>query len=219
MLSRLRFGAFLVYGPRATTRAGFQARRFVRPYLKEDRYLPGGRETASRFIARRLREILVEDPQPLGDDIFGTGRILVPVPRSTPLAPGGLWPAQRIAQALVEEGLGGGVMPLLERHSPVASSSQGFTAEDRPDPWIHYESLAVTALAASGSPLVLVDDVVTRGSTLIACASRLAEAYPGASIRAFAVVRTLSGAEDIPDMKQPCVGLIHCRSGRVWREP
>lgn len=219
MLSSLHFGAFLVYGPRATTRPGANARRFVRPYLKEDRYLPGGKETASQFVARRLRETLEENPQALGEEIFEQDPILVPVPRSAPLAPGGLWPAERIARALVEEGIGANVAPLLVRQTPVARSSQGFTAQARPSPLAHYESIAVGTLAAPTGPLLLVDDVITRGSTLIGCASRLAETFPETPLRAFAVVRTLSDAEDIAVMRQPCAGVIHYTSGRVWREP
>jgi len=57
--------------------------------------------------------------------------------------------------------------------------------------------------------MVLVDDVVTRGSTLIACASLLDEALPAADISAFAAVRTMSDLEDVPTMREPCVGMIH----------
>ncbi|HEY6554485.1 MAG TPA: hypothetical protein VI669_14095 [Vicinamibacteria bacterium] len=40
--------------------------------------------------------------------------------------------------------------------------------------------------------ITLVDDVITKGSTLLAGASLLAEAFPDSVVRAFALVRTTS---------------------------
>lgn len=70
--------------------------------------------------------------------------------------------------------------------------------------------------------LVLVDDVVTRGATLLACASRLMEAYPSIPVTGFAVARTMSGGFDdsIVDLKVPVRGVIRLtESGATKRRP
>ena len=64
--------------------------------------------------------------------------------------------------------------------------------------------------------IVILDDIVTRGSTLIAAAARLAEVYPKATIRAFALARTKKMTEGI---EEPCIGTITAPRGRPRRDP
>lgn len=88
----------------------------------------------------------------------------------------------------------------------------------------HYRTLVVMESiwpVADDRNVVLVDDVVTAGSTLIACASRLAETLPEARITAFAVARaeravSLAAAED---MFAPAVETITLSDdeARPWR--
>ena len=42
-----------------------------------------------------------------------------------------------------------------------------------------------------------MDDVITSGATLHACARRLAAAFPSAGIAAFAIVRTITGTAQL----------------------
>jgi hypothetical protein len=51
---------------------------------------------------------------------------------------------------------------------------------------------------------LLIDDVVTRGATLLAAARRLAAAHPTVAIDAFALAR-VQGAGDIDQAIQPCL--------------
>ncbi|MBI1379902.1 MAG: hypothetical protein GC161_02295 [Planctomycetaceae bacterium] len=67
--------------------------------------------------------------------------------------------------------------------------------------------------------LVVVDDVVTKGATLLASALRLQEAFPTAEVRCFAMVRTLGREPDVPQVLDPCVGEIRWDGEDVWREP
>ena len=59
----------------------------------------------------------------------------------------------------------------------------------------------------------MVDDIVTRGCTLLAAASRLSDAFPKADIRAFAMVRTMGLVPDITVTIDPCVGSISSVGG------
>ena len=67
--------------------------------------------------------------------------------------------------------------------------------------------------------LCLVDDVITKGATMLAAASRLAEIYPRATIVGFALVRTLGFVDDIDRIVEPAVGTITFRGDAAVREP
>lgn len=56
--------------------------------------------------------------------------------------------------------------------------------------------------------ILLVDDVITRGATLLGAANRLAEAYPKAHIRAFAAMRTISPPNVFASTHNPVIGTI-----------
>ena len=66
---------------------------------------------------------------------------------------------------------------------------------------------------------MLVDDVVTRGATLIGAASRLVEVFPHARVRAFAILRTVSNTDQLAQIVDPVVGRITLRDGETYREP
>jgi len=89
----------------------------------------------------------------------------------------------------------------------------------RPKPLDHYASIAVTPMVADRDELCLVDDVVTKGATLLAAATRLHEAYPNAKIVAFALVRTMGFVEDIERIVEPCFGTISRSGDEAVREP
>lgn len=56
--------------------------------------------------------------------------------------------------------------------------------------------------------ITLVDDVLTKGRTAIAAASRLEEAFPQAEIRLLAVIRTQGLVPEIVAIKDPSTGMI-----------
>jgi hypothetical protein len=97
---------------------------------------------------------------------------------------------------------------------------------ERPTVQQHYDSFVVKIVAPAPIQIVLIDDVVTAGSTLLAAASRIAEAYPDASVRAFALIRTMSGLEidqvvapATGTIISPCIGWIKPRGVRAVRQP
>jgi len=66
--------------------------------------------------------------------------------------------------------------------------------------------------------LLVVDDVVTRGATLLGAATLLQRRFASCDIAGFAAVRTISEAE-VSDMFDPVVGMISMRHGQPHREP
>jgi hypothetical protein len=119
---------------------------------------------------------------------------------------------------MVEAKLGQGVSVLLRRRELVPKSAFA-RPEDRPKARRHYESMEVTEPLARPKKVLLVDDVITRGATLIGCATRLEETFPGLEIRAFGLLRPETGGE-IDAFRQPCMGVITLDSeGESWRRP
>ncbi|MGH8199417.1 MAG: phosphoribosyltransferase [Steroidobacteraceae bacterium] len=161
----------------------------------------------------------------LGDRV-----VLVPVPGS---ASGqcAYWVGERLAWCLKEIGLAGEVWPVLRRQHPVRKSACAAPGE-RPSVLEHYASFAVERTLCTkgylqglsgrregGLRLTLVDDVITRGRTMIAAARRLQEAFPGAQIRAFAFLRTLRPDEMLRQILDPCEGEVRWVSGDARRWP
>lgn len=213
MLSELPFGAFLSYSPRGRSDLSRKSRAFVMD-LKQDRVV-SGTDTASAYLVRRLKEEL---PGTALASFLDPAAVLVPVPRSALLLPNALWPSLNLAREMVKRGSGARVLPCLERTEAVTKSAFARSGQ-RPTPQKHYETLR--HLDSIGEPdlLCLVDDVVTKGSTLIGAASRLQEHYPGAVVRAFAAVRTRGLQPEIDQIVEPCVGRIWLIDGEAYREP
>jgi hypothetical protein len=67
--------------------------------------------------------------------------------------------------------------------------------------------------------VVLVDDVVTKGRTLLAAATRIQEAFPDTEVRAFALLRTMGLIPDVAQLLEPCVGEIRWTGADAQREP
>lgn len=155
-------------------------------------------------------------------EILSAEATLVPVPRSAPFPPrerNALWPPRLIAEALSTRGLGRAVVPCLERATPVPRSSSAPLGQ-RPSAHLHYESLRVERVLPEPDRIVLVDDVVTKGATLLAAASRIHETWPAADVRCFALVRTLGLQPDIERIVDPVVGWIReDRWGNADRQP
>jgi hypothetical protein len=123
-----------------------------------------------------------------------------------------------LAQALLREGLGNLVWPGLRRTLPVRKSA---TAEmrGRPSVALHYESLVVQRPIVVPESVVLVDDVVTKGRTVLAAAARVHEAFPETRIRAFTLLRTMSFIPEINRLLDPCIGEIRWKGGDSRRWP
>ena len=166
--------------------------------------------------ALRVRQQATDSPLLAG--FFGTTDVLVPVPGSAPCTAGGVWAAEHLAVALVNEGLGAAAWPGLRRARAVRKSATAAPGE-RPTVSRHYESFAIERVAIPPESIVLIDDVITKGRTLLAAASRVREAFPCAQIRAFALVRTMGFISGVEKLLDPCKGEIRWRFGDAHRSP
>lgn len=213
-LRSVSFCSCYVYSPRGTGYAS-EASRMLCMRLKagDPKCLPA--------YAGQVRELAMRH-EPLAG-LFGREVMLVPVPGSAPSS-AGVWAAERLAMALHGVGLGKSVWPGVQRRFGVRKSATALNA-DRPTVRQHHESFVVSPLpTAAGlstppSPIVLVDDVITRGRTILAAAARLHEAFPNADIRAFALVRTMGFLPNVTHSLEPCYGIVRWAGGDARREP
>jgi len=143
--------------------------------------------------------------------------LLVPVPRCSPRSRGA-WVAAELAQALVQAGVSTMTWPGLRRISAVRKSATA-AADARPTVASHYESFCVERPSFGVEGVVLVDDVITKGRTLLAAAARLREAFPNAPVRAFALLRTRGLISGVERLLEPCTGEIHWNGADAHRVP
>lgn len=183
----LRYSSFGQYSPRGVSAISKKSREFCYSIKNADRGL-------IEKIAKKIQSG-ANDFESLME-VFASDAVLVPVPRSAPLVDGGLWPARLICEIFVKNGLGGSVQELLERVCAVPKSAFAARGE-RPSIETHIKSLEISrqGYSISGSKIVLVDDVVTKGRTLLACASKLKPL--NLPVEAFAVVRTMGFAPNV----------------------
>ena len=212
--SELNFAALLQYAPRGET-AISRVSRDMTYKIKTDGYI--GRTRVIAHAARRLAE--QRRGSAFLSDYFGAEATVAPAPRSSPRRPGDLWPAARICEALLAEGLCRQVWRGLERTQVTPRAALAARGQ-RPNPPDHYASVRMSAAPLVGpvQSITLVDDVITRGSTFVGLVARLQEAYPALSIRCFALVRTISSG-DIDAILDPVEGVISYLGGRLSRQP
>jgi len=206
-LNQLEFGSLLSYCPRGGSSEEIQLSRQIMRILKNDSFVEDPPVLMSNWISRTME--LRRSELPFGS-FFRTNSVLVPLPRSSLLQPDSLWVPERIASALVRRGFGARVMPCLTRTRAVRKSATS-QASQRPTPTEHFESLAVQGNLGSTEDIVLIDDIVTRGHTMIGAANRLLESFPSARIHAFAAMRTLSSWLDFSHIYDPQIGRIEYR--------
>lgn len=140
-------------------------------------------------------------------EVIGPDVVLVPAPRSAPLRPGALWPAKRIADEMVSAGLGRKVETCLQRSTNVQKSAFS-PPGGRPSVLEHYQSMQVTPTLSSPARITVVDDVVTKGATLLAACALIQKAFPTAEVKGFALIRTLGLQPDVAELIAPCTGTI-----------
>jgi predicted amidophosphoribosyltransferase len=180
------------------------------------RLLKAGDQELILRCAWRVHQQVAE--LPLFAGLFTPCDVLIPVPRSTPHAPGATWVAEHLAVALVREGLARRAWTGLRRIRAVRKSATAIAGR-RPTVFSHYDSFAVDDCVEEMHHIVLIDDVVSKGRTLLAAAMRVQEALPNAQVRAFAMVRTMGLVPDVSRLVDPCRGQIRWKAGDAHRSP
>jgi len=209
----LPFASCYVYSPSGGGAAAARSRRLCALLKSAD----------AQILVRCAARVRGEaDARPPLAELLGAASLLVPVPGSAPPARAMPWAAAGLADALFRAGLGGGVWRGLERVRGVRKSATAPPGA-RPTVAEHYASLVVAAgcapRALACEDIVLIDDIVTKGRTLLGAAWRLHEAMPRARIRAFALLRTMGFASGIGRLLEPCLGEIRLRGGDARRRP
>lgn len=167
----------------------------------------------------RMVQIIGEDEHSKFAE-FLFGKVLVPTPKSAPHQAGSLWPPRLICDALLDLGHGTDIAEALIRRESVSKSATS-SAANRPSVETHINSLDCTLDLMSPKNFLIVDDVITKGSTAVACAERIKQTVPGANVSIFAAMRTRSFDDaEIDRVLNPSFGTIkYFQSGKVWREP
>lgn len=208
MIDRISFASCYAYSPAGDSPTCARS-RLLRALLKEGE---------THFIIKyavRVREQTLP-PLPLAD-FFLPGDVLIPVPRCAPKV-GGVWAAAELARALVQAGVGSETWVGLHRISAVPKSATAATGR-RPSVARHYDSLRLEPPKHRPGRVVLIDDVITRGRTLLAAAARVREALPDTQIRAFALLRTMGMISDLPNLLEPCRGEVRWTGRDARRFP
>jgi hypothetical protein len=206
-LNQLEFGSLLSYCPRGGSSEEIQRSRRIMRCVKTDSFVEDPPVLMSEWISTTMERRRSELPF---NSFFRTDSVLVPLPRSSLLQPDSLWVPERIASALVRRRFGARVLPCLARSKAVRKSATS-QPELRPTPTEHFQSFAVQGNLGSAEDIVLIDDIVTRGHTMIGAANRLLEAFPSSRIHAFAAMRTISDWNDFSRIYDPQIGSIEYR--------
>ena len=194
-LSSLKFASFLSYKPK------YEGHKDLISAIKQDKIHPKRGLPVSEAVAQDVKE-KIENFK----DFFGPEVYLVPVPKSVPIKQGMLWVPERIARELEKVGLGR-FFDCLERIEPVKKSSSS-DSKERLKPADHYKTIRVNPKIERPEKIVLVDDVITRGSTFLGCADLVSEAFPEAEIKSFAAIRAISSHSYFKKIEDIHIGLI-----------
>lgn len=221
--SSIPFVSYLRYSPKGKSDLAVRSQQICYA-IKKDGSLDvlasdGVSRVMVRAIDRAASRIAAElDHFPVLTRSFGDDVLLVPVPRSAPIKPGALWPAQRICESLVAHGLAVDILTCLERVKAIPRSATAAPGE-RASPDDHYQSIRfVQPPLIPPKRITIVDDVVTRGSTFLGLWPHITTAFPGIPVTLFALVRTESYKE-IDSVIEPVEGTIAIRYGKPHREP
>jgi predicted amidophosphoribosyltransferase len=208
VIRRLAYASCYVYSPTGEG-AICERSRLLRALLKE-----GNAHFMVKY-ALRVHQQAEQCSQLTG--FFRDSDVLVPVPRSSTKSRG-TWVAADLARALVQEGLGTMAWPGLHRVCTVPKSATAAPGA-RPTVSCHFESFLMEPSSVDPASVVLIDDVITKGRTLLAAAARVREAFPHAQIRAFALLRTMGFIAGVEHLLDPCRGEIRWQGGDARRTP
>ena len=202
-----------MYSPRPVDgegEAGEKSRRLVRSIKNEARAF-AVKWSLADFVRQRLDEGLRQR-------FLGAGTTLVPMPGHAPMKdPAARWPARELCQELVKVGLGQRWMPLLSRTRRVNKAAFS-PPEERPSAATHFETLWCDAQLGVAEEITVVDDVITRGASMLAAIGILQHTYPSARVQGFAFIRTLS-VVPIESVIAPTAGIVELVGEGTRRRP
>jgi hypothetical protein len=213
-LSEIEFAAFLSYTPRPITELGKESKN-VMYAVKSNQLFGHPPISISQLISKRLLEHLAELPF---RDYFDGTAIAVPIPKSSLAKPGSLWVPLMLANALKEAGLVADVLVCLTRKYALKKNATS-APDERSTAQEQYDSIEAERTLLAPEKFLLVDDILTRGATLLGCANRLSELFPGVPVQGFAAMRTISDEKEFSSLYDPCLGTVSLRGEQTFRRP
>lgn len=198
---------YVPHGKGAANDSLFEQTRKIRNYVKNGR----------KDIIIKAVSLDIEGKS-LITHYIGTDSLLVPIPRSSPITNGFVWPSLEICIALKELGLGKEVAQILQRDYKVKKSSLSTSAEDRLSVDEHFKSMSInTNLLFQPETVVLVDDVVTQGRTLMAVYRHVNNIFPESCIKSFTPIRSLFASAPYNKTFDPHISRIeYFSSGKTF---
>lgn len=217
-VSNIEFGSLYTYCPRnnnGTKSEEIKKSKNIMIHLKNEYSVGNTSKFMSEYVSEKIKNNIETLPF---KNFFGKNVDLVPVPKSSLMKKGSLWVPEKIAKALAKQGLGN-LYPCLERVQSVSKSSYSKSSE-RPKAIDHFNTIKFVPQIHQPKEIILIDDVITRGSTMIGCANVLRKQFPNVSVKGFAVIRTISQPENFNAINESCVGNIALRAnGETQRTP
>tara|TARA_R110002111_G_scaffold244674_1_gene306919 strand:+ start:2142 stop:2801 length:660 start_codon:yes stop_codon:yes gene_type:complete len=215
----MRFASLLSYNTRdRTSTPELQNARQLMEKIKQDKIHRDGLPISSQISSFVKRYI---DDEMFGfDSIFHSNPVIVPIPGSGITSTNSFWGPSRIARSLVECGVGSESAHLLKRFRAVPKSAFSRPGE-RPDIDTHMRSLTISERLVAPARIVLVDDVITRGTTMAACCKKISQFYDNSEVVGFAAMRAMTpGYSDFLKPLDPVHGKISLNSqGNTSRVP
>jgi len=209
MIRKIAFASCYVYSPGGAGAVAERSRLLCSLLKSADTHF------MQKYAARVSQQVAAHEPLA---DYFDGAPVWVPVPGSAPVVSDTRTVAETLSEALVNAGVGRDIWTGLCRRRAVRKSATSCPGK-RPTVGAHFESFAIAMDTPPPPRVVLIDDVITKGRTLMAAAMRLHDAFPGTAIRAFALLRTMGRVAGINQLVDPCIGVIRWRAGDAHREP
>jgi len=203
-ISQVKFCSLLSYSPRGISPEAEQAKTYTYALkngrsisLKNPRFMPD-------YIADKLYGRIAVHPF---NSFFKPNTVLVPIPGHAVLQKDSLWVPHQIASAIERKGLGK-ISPYLYRYQTIQQSYR--SQHQRPTAQEQYNSIATRDKDLfEPEEILLIDEVITQGATILGCANLLRDIFPKSNIQAFAAVRVISDAINFEKFYKPCEGTVN----------
>lgn len=210
---KLEYACLYSYSSKGTKKFSLESQNLVWK-IKQNK------ENIISKIVERFSSRINENSNHLLKDFFNPNTHLIPVPSSSPLVNNdSLWVPKVICEELIKYGFGKDIKDILKRTKPIPKSSLQARG-DRPNPIDHFNSIILENNFLETDTVILVDDVITRGSTVGGCADLLHKRFPNLNIKVFALARTRGFIEfeTVEDIITPFCGELIYSDNSAKRE-
>lgn len=164
-----------------------------------------------------LRRVKLNSP--LFQSHLSGDAVAVPIPGSNKYTGKEQWTPYLLSQIIRSIGAASRVEVHVTRSTAIRKSSYQ-TADNRPTVDEHLETLTLqhSFPLAAGTKIVLVDDLVTKGTVMTAVARMLLAEQPNLDIVGFAVARTDNNTQlnELADVVSPRIDTVTHWSGNSW---